>query len=143
MALPLPDVQSVADCTSLSHSVLSFIPQLQFLPTTISESSKDLASLKELYLSTNPLVTAVAFCLFLAGLAFTLSELTGNYSQIDRLWSILPTVYNAHFAIWARMVGIKSESLDTILLISAVWSVCLPLPQTYLALPQLTKRRPA
>lgn len=126
MALPLPDIQSVADCASFSHSVLPFLAQLQSLPTTVSESSKDLASLKEIYLSTNPLVTAVAFCLFLAGLAFTFSELVGNHSQVDRLWSILPTVYNAHFAIWARMVGIKSESLDTILLISAIWSVRLP-----------------
>lgn len=123
MALPLPDVQSVADCASFSRAVLPFLPQLQSLSTTISESSKDLASLKEIYLSTNPLVTAIAFCLFVAGLFFTFSELTGNYSQVDRFWSILPTIYNAHFAIWARMVGIKSETLDTIALISAIWSV--------------------
>lgn len=123
MALPLPDVQSAADCASFSRTVLPFLPHLQELPTRISEAGKSLDSLKEIYLTTNPLVTAVAFCLSLAALVFILSELTGNYSQVDRLWSILPTVYNGHFVIWAHMVGIQSEILDTIAAISAMWSV--------------------
>ena len=124
MALPLPDVQYMADCTTFSHTVLPFLPQLQALPTRISEAEKSLDSLKEIYLTTNPLVTAVAFCLSLAALVFIVSELTGNYSQVDRLWSILPTVYNGHFVLWARMVGIQNQTLDTIAAISVIWSVC-------------------
>ena len=31
-------------------------------------------------------------------LAFIASELTGNYSQVDRLWSILPAVFAWYFA---------------------------------------------
>lgn len=123
MALPLPDVQYMADCTTFSHTVLPFLPQLQALPTRISEAEKTLDSLKEIYLTTNPLVTAVAFCLSLAALVFIVSELTGNYSQVDRLWSILPTVYNGHFVLWARMVGIQNQTLDTIAAISVIWSV--------------------
>lgn len=125
MALPLPDVQSAADCTSFSRTVLPFLPQLQTLPARLSEAGRDLDSLKEVYLTTNPLVTAIALCLSLAALFFVISEVSGNYSQVDRFWSILPSVYNVHFALWARMVGIQSEFLDTIVMNTLIWSVSL------------------
>ncbi|RMJ23090.1 DUF1295 domain protein [Aspergillus sp. HF37] len=125
MALPLPDVQSAADCTSFSRTVLPFLPQLQTLPARLSEAGWDLDSLKEVYLTTNPLVTAIALCLSLAALFFVVSEVSGNYSQVDRSWSILPSVYNVHFALWARMVGIQSEFLDTIAMNTLIWSVSL------------------
>jgi steroid 5-alpha reductase family enzyme len=41
------------------------------------------------------IVLAVAFALY----AFVASELTGNYSQVDRLWSIVPAVFAWYFAL--------------------------------------------
>ena len=126
MALPLPSVQSIADCTSFSRTVLPFLPQLQTLPARLNQTGGNLDSLKEVYLSTNPLVTAIAFCISFAALVFIASELTGNYSQVDRFWSILPAVYNGHFALWARMAGIQNQFLDTIAVNTFIWSVRIP-----------------
>lgn len=126
MVLPLPDVQSAADCASFSRTVLPFLPQLQTLPTRLNETGGNLDSLKEVYLTTNPLVTAVAFCLSFTVLVFVVSQLSGNYSQVDRFWSILPSVYNGHFALWARMAGVQSQFLDTIAVNTFIWSVRVP-----------------
>jgi len=51
------------------------------------------------------------------------SEANKNYSQVDRCWSILPTVYIAHFDLWAHLAGIPSQRLDAALLYSTIWSV--------------------
>ena len=123
MAMPLPSVQSITDCASFGHTVTPFLFQLQTLPSRITEVGRDWDGLKDIYLTTNPLVTAIAFALSLAAVFLVVSELTGNYSQVDRFWSILPAVYNGHFAIWARAHGIRSHSLDTIAVVVAIWSV--------------------
>lgn len=124
MSLPLPPVQSLADCASFEQTVLPFIPQLRLLPAALQEAGRDVVALKQVYLATNPLVTSLALCVALAGFFLVFSEITRNHSQVDRCWSLLPAVYNVHYAVWARMVGIKSESLDTIAAITVIWSVC-------------------
>jgi steroid 5-alpha reductase family enzyme len=80
-------------------------------------------SLRAVYLATNPLVSAIAFSGALAGLLFIAAEINRNYSQIDRFWSILPALYNVHFALWARLSGIQTQTLDTIAVVTVVWSV--------------------
>ena len=129
MPLPLPQVHSPVDCASFSHTVLPFFAQLTSLPETLRDAGQDAAALKEIYLSTNPLVTSVAFCLVLSGLFLVWSEINQNHSQVDRCWSLLPAVYNVHYAVWARLVGIKAESLDTIAVVTVIWSVCIPFLQ--------------
>ncbi|PWY91056.1 DUF1295 domain protein [Aspergillus heteromorphus CBS 117.55] len=124
MALPLPDVKSVTDCASFGHTVLPFLSQLAALPERlqIAAEAKDVDILKDIYLSTNPLVTALATSLFLSILFLLFSEINRNYSQVDRFWSILPAVYNVHFAVWARLSGLRTQSLDTIAVITLMWS---------------------
>ncbi|KAJ5693095.1 hypothetical protein N7462_002518 [Penicillium macrosclerotiorum] len=121
-SLPLPRVESLADCTSFKLTVLPYLQQLQWLPASLREAGQDLTSLKEIYLAVNPFVSALALCSVLAGLFFLASELNRNFSQVDRFWSILPAVYNVHFATWARLSGIRTQSLDTIAVISIIWS---------------------
>ena len=41
----------------------------------------------------------IALALGFALVAFVASELTGNYSQVDRLWSIVPAVFAWYFAL--------------------------------------------
>lgn len=125
MALPLPDIKSLADCVSFNHTVLPFLPQLVTLPERLQvvANAKDVQGLKEIYLSTNPLVSALGLCLALSAFFLVFSELNRNWSQVDRFWSILPAVYNVHFAVWARMSGLRTESLDTIAAITVIWSV--------------------
>ncbi|KAI0029112.1 hypothetical protein K488DRAFT_57136 [Vararia minispora EC-137] len=45
------------------------------------------------------------FCAIVTGLTWILSVATGNVSQVDRLWTFLPTLYTAYFALlplWPR-----------------------------------------
>ncbi|KAJ5608860.1 hypothetical protein N7528_009427 [Penicillium herquei] len=121
--LPLPHVQSLAECTSFQQTVLPYLAQLQYLPASLGEAGWDLDNLKALYIATNPLTSALALCTVLAGLFFLAAEINRNFSQVDRFWSLLPTIYNVHFAAWARLSGIRTQTLDTIAVISILWSV--------------------
>lgn len=124
-SLPLPSIESLADATSFQHTVLPYFAQLQWLPASLHEAGRDVESLKAVYLATNPVVSALALSGVFAALFFLAAEINRNYSQVDRFWSILPTIYNVHFAVWARLAGIRTQTLDTIAVISIIWSVCL------------------
>ena len=41
----------------------------------------------------------VQFCLFVTAVTYILSVITSNVSQVDRLWTFLPTIYTAYFAL--------------------------------------------
>lgn len=125
MALPL--VNSVADCADFSKTVTPFIPQLLELPNRVLSSITEPAALYDIYVRTNPLITGFAFSLLVAATVLLISEINGNYSQIDRIWSILPTVYHAHYTYYAHAVGLPTEKLDTILTFSIIWTVCVHL----------------
>lgn len=122
-SLPLPRLESILDYTSFQLTVLPYLSQLQWLPDSLREAGTDVYSLRAVYLATNPLVSALAFSGALAGLFFIAAEINRNYSQVDRFWSILPALYNVHFAVWARLSGIQTQTLDTIAAISVLWGV--------------------
>jgi hypothetical protein len=47
------------------------------------------------------------FCAFVTAATYVASVVTGNVSQVDRLWTFLPTIYTAYFALlplWPRSV---------------------------------------
>ncbi|KAI9885031.1 MAG: DNA topoisomerase [Watsoniomyces obsoletus] len=122
MDAALPAIKSISECADFSKTVQPFLPQLQELPGQILQSWSNPESLKQLYLSTNPLVTALGISLFLAPIFLIVSEINKNYSQVDRAWSLLPTLYNAHFALYAHLAGLPTDRVDTVLAFSAVWS---------------------
>lgn len=121
--LPLPRVDTLAECASFQLTVRPYLAQLEWLPASLREAGRDLASLKAVYLATNPFVFALALCMVLAGIFFLAAEINRNFSQVDRFWSILPALYNVHFAVWARLAGIRTQTLDTMAVISVIWSV--------------------
>jgi len=51
------------------------------------------------------------------------SEFNRNYSQVDRLWSLLPAIYNIHYTLWAHMAGLPAQKLDHIMAITTLWSI--------------------
>ncbi|CAG8459854.1 8380_t:CDS:2 [Funneliformis mosseae] len=73
-------------------------------------------SVKELYLYSDPLVSAIALCLAFAFWTWVLSIITRNFSQVDRLWSILPVFFTWHFILhgYLNARGIILGSLTTI-----------------------------
>jgi hypothetical protein len=122
-AMALPPIETVSDCADLSKTVLPYVSQLYDLPQQLLQSYNNFTGLQQIYFSTNPLVTAFAFSLFLTPLFLLVSEINRNYSQVDRFWSILPTVYHTHYALYAHMTGLPTNRLDNLLVVSIVWSV--------------------
>ena len=123
MAGALPTLKYISECADFSKTVAPYLPQLRALPSQVLQSWSDLDSLKELYISTNPLITALAFALSASPVFLLVSEVTQNYSQVDRAWSFLPTIYIAHFTTYAHLVGLPTQRLDTLLACSVIWSV--------------------
>ncbi|KAF2476936.1 DUF1295-domain-containing protein [Lindgomyces ingoldianus] len=121
LELAVPVLKTLPECADFTKTVSPFLPQLYALPQQIFDRINDLGALRELYTSTNPLITALAFSLFLAGVVLIVSEANRNYSQVDRLWSIIPVVYNCHYALWAHLVGLRSQRLDHVMAVSILW----------------------
>ncbi|KAI5926575.1 hypothetical protein F4810DRAFT_545012 [Camillea tinctor] len=120
--MALPSLQSLEDCAEYSKAVESFLPQLYELPWKVVDAVSNRDSLLDLYASTNPLISGFAFSLFLGAIFLAVSEFNRNYSQVDRMWSLLPTIYNAHFAAWSHLNNLSSQRLDLVLLWSLAWS---------------------
>jgi len=119
----LPLVKTLADCADFSKTVAPFVDQLTGLPQAILDTGFTLDGLKTLYMSTNPLISAFAFSLAITPIFLIVAEINKNYSQVDRCWSILPTIYNTHYAIWARLNGLPTQRVDNVLAFSVCWSV--------------------
>ncbi|KAI9837976.1 MAG: hypothetical protein M1819_006130 [Sarea resinae] len=121
--MSLPAVKELADCADFGRTVAAYLPQLFGLPSQILEHLSSPADLKQIYLATNPFVSALALSLLLAPLFLVVSEINRNYSQVDRLWSLLPTLYNAHYVTWAHMAGLPTNRLDNLIAFSTIWSL--------------------
>ena len=121
--MALPTLQSLEDCADYYKTVEPLLPQLYELPEKLVHAVQNGTSLVDLYVATNPLVSGFAISVFLGAVFLVVSEINKNYSQVDRCWSILPTIYIAHFNLWARLVGIPSQRLDAALFYSTIWSV--------------------
>jgi steroid 5-alpha reductase family enzyme len=47
----------------------------------------------------------VKFCLFNILWTFLAGEITGNVSQVDRVWTFLPVLYSAYWGIYLPLYG--------------------------------------
>ena len=121
--MALPVVRSLIECAEYNNTVAPYIYQLQPLPQVFLQSATNIAALKQLYLDTNPLISAIAFSIAISPIFLVVSEINKNYSQVDRVWSILPTIYNVHYAVYAHLAGIETTRLNLVAFISAIWSV--------------------
>lgn len=121
--MALPVLKSLEECADFSKTVEPYIAQFYELPQRLVASDGSPHGLLALYKSTNPLVSGFAFSLFLGCVFLVVSELNRNYSQVDRMWSLLPTIYNAHFAVWTHVNKLPTQRVDLILFWSVLWSV--------------------
>ena len=119
----LSDLTSVEDCGRFSLTVRPVLEQAFALPAQVWVNIGDVDALKGLYAETNPLVTGFVVSLLLACLFFVSSEVNRNYSQVDRMWSILPAMYVLHLATWARMAGLPHLRIDLVAALTTVWGV--------------------
>ncbi|KIW99669.1 uncharacterized protein Z518_11082 [Rhinocladiella mackenziei CBS 650.93] len=121
--MALPVVRHLADCAQYNSTVSPYQYQLFVLPYVLVESFNDLAALRQLYLDTNPLIMAFGFALALFPIFLLVSEINKNYSQVDRVWSILPTVYNVHYAAYSHLSGLNTARVDAVAAVTAIWSI--------------------
>lgn len=121
MAAPL--ITSLPDCASYAKTLQPYLAQLSALPHGLASAITNPEALKQLYLATNPAISGLAFTIATFPIFLLVSEINRNYSQVDRVWSILPTVYNAHYAVWARLNGLPTGRLDHVLTFSVVWTL--------------------
>lgn len=121
--MALPVVHTLEDCADFAKTVQPFLPQLYDLPSRLLDVFAGRETLVRLYAETNPLVSGFAFSLLAGAVLLVVAEINGNYSQVDRCWSILPTLFIAHFDAWARLAGISAQRIDAVLLFSTIWSV--------------------
>ena len=123
MAFPL--LKSLEDCADFKKTVEPFIPQLYDIHLRVRDVLGNAEAFKQLYITTNPLISGFAFSVFLGFIFLVLSEWNRNYSQVDRMWSILPNFYILHLTAWAMAVGLPHERLLLISAFSTIWSVCI------------------
>ena len=121
--MAVPFVRTLEECADFSKTVTPYIPQLYALPEKLLDVFAGRETLLNLYTETNPLVSGFAISVLLGAVFLVVAEINGNYSQVDRCWSILPTLYIGHFDAWARLTGLPSQRIDAALLFSAIWSV--------------------
>lgn len=119
----LPLVDSLPDCSSYAITAGAFVNQLCQLPSRLLHDAGSVASLKQLYIETNPLVSAFATSVLLGLLFLLVSEMNGNCSQVDRMWSILPNLYILHLVLWARLAGLPSSRVCLVAASTTIWSV--------------------
>lgn len=118
-----PTLMTVPACANFTLGVQPFISQLATLPHQILEAGTNTVALKNIYVSTNPLVIALAFSLLLVPFLVVVSEINRNYSQVDRLWSILPVLYNGHYVLWSYLNGVPLDRTWTIFVCTLIWGV--------------------
>jgi hypothetical protein len=131
-SLAAPVMKALEEAADWSKGVEPYYSQLLNLPSQLVDVAAGRETALELYVNTNPLVTGFAVSIVLGAVFLVVAEITKNYSQVDRCWSLLPTLYNAHFAAWARLAGYSHQRVDAILFWSVIWSVraqhgCFPL----------------
>ncbi|EME48837.1 hypothetical protein DOTSEDRAFT_76350 [Dothistroma septosporum NZE10] len=122
-ALALPVVKKLAECADYSKTFEQFLPQLYNLPTDVYAHITDAEALKQIYITTNPAVSGLVFALATFPIFLVVSELNRNWSQVDRVWSILPTIFNIHYALWVRLAGLPTTRVDNVLAFSVLWSM--------------------
>ena len=71
-------------------------------------------TLLDAYRTTDALALALYACALSAAWCWVASIVTGNYSQVDRLWSILPVLYTFHFAAHGGFADARLTIMTTL-----------------------------
>ena len=121
--MALPFIKSLAQCADYESTVAPFVPQLWDLPQRILSSLNGPNSLLDVYVQTNPLISGLAFSLVLWPVFLVVAEINRNYSQVDRVWSVLPVLYHLHYLTYAYLSGQSTERSALAFSAVLVWGV--------------------
>jgi steroid 5-alpha reductase family enzyme len=123
-ALPgAPAIMALSDCASFATTAKPYLPQLYDFPLALYKAvATSSQAVFNLYADTNPLLSAFAFSLFAGVVFLVVSEINKNYSQVDRMWPIMPLTYAIHFDVWARQNGVPTARNDLAVFCLGAWS---------------------
>ena len=125
----LPSPLSLEAAASYELTVAPYFEALKAYPYALLEafqSKAPLSALSTLYATTNPLITSAAIAIGLIPIFFITSEVNRNWSQVDRVWSILPVVLNGQYALWKQASGASNGGISRVELaamVLVVWGV--------------------
>ncbi|RUS19041.1 hypothetical protein BC937DRAFT_88049 [Endogone sp. FLAS-F59071] len=92
------------------------------LPALAHNATTNPAGLLAFYAAADPFVSGMVITTAVSFLCWIMSVLTGNYSQVDRLWSLLPPFYIWHYTLH-EYLNETGELHPRLLLASVVTSV--------------------
>jgi hypothetical protein len=135
----LPAITSLPQAADAALTVYPYLPTAAFtaipsqfalaLTSAYNSVPGGFAGLLALYVHTNPLVSSVVLATLMCPIFLIVAEVNRNYSQVDRMWSILPTIFNAHYALWAHLSGFHGKGefgrVEAVVAASVIWSVSL------------------
>ncbi|CDZ97443.1 Predicted steroid reductase [Phaffia rhodozyma] len=104
--------------TLSTYSKFSSIPKLPFsdiqsFPETLLKSPpRSLADLQYIYTHSHPLYSAFLLVVWNSAWTWLASEITGNLSQVDRVWTFLPVMYTIHFTFQPLIAHYLSLASD-------------------------------
>ncbi|OZJ05780.1 hypothetical protein BZG36_01290 [Bifiguratus adelaidae] len=75
------------------------------------------------YRSSDPFIIGLACVAFLSFTTWFMSILTGNYSQVDRIWSLLPPFYSWHFTLHDCMNSRDGQPNVRLVLVSTLMTL--------------------
>ncbi|KAJ1565246.1 hypothetical protein HK405_012824 [Cladochytrium tenue] len=94
----------------------------RFPPVDIDATVDALAGLVAAYAAVPPLVSGALILAVVVAVCFLLATATGNYSQVDRIWSITPILYAWNFVAVASLRGMPLDArLTTMAVLITVW----------------------
>lgn len=117
----LPALSTFSHVTNCSQTITPYFSSLTSNLHFLQPGSENFSP-SSFYHNTNPAITAIIFSQALALCTFILSTITGNWSQVDRLWTLLPAIYIAHFTYYAHFLSLPTARLDTLLTLVVIWS---------------------
>ncbi|MCB0525126.1 MAG: DUF1295 domain-containing protein [Lewinellaceae bacterium] len=95
-------------------TILLLLIALLILPAVAIYFDDPLSSLQLVMLT-----RVTIFMLSVAAICFITGELSGNYSQVDKIWSIMPILYTGYFA-WASD---WNSRITLMAVIAAIWGI--------------------
>ncbi|EPX71830.1 steroid oxidoreductase superfamily protein [Schizosaccharomyces octosporus yFS286] len=115
----LPIIYSASNAASWSMAVSPFLEQASNVKLLLSGN----IGFYEFYVDTNPFVSGLILAFMIGVFLWAVSVQTGNMSQVDRAWPILPAAFSVHFLIYGTLFNIASRRLMIMVFLQLLWSV--------------------
>ena len=132
------NLETAADWHHVQQQLMTYVIYLQASVESL-DCCNILSLLQEPFYSPSPLIVCVHVMLCAAFLCWLLSVIMHNYSQVDRLWSVLPAVYawiyynHAYFKTGGHFSGHNSRILVMTGLVTA-WGMTIIYKYIYLSI---------